>query len=204
MRDNAILQPSCGVGARIFTFRKQRKAGTLKSSLTQESLVGELPSWCSVYEPVLLNLAFVGNRRELYYLIGSAQETAHGGYGFSSHYEKKWLLLATADRKPLFPKGSAAAKEKAQESGHQHLSVLQNVGKSIQRKDDWPWRRQCLVQQCEPTSKDTRNGGSSIPNQALQKLDHCISTEEHQKGSNLFLQPEPTQPKSWVYRCSQV
>lgn len=124
---------------------------------------------------------------------------AHGDSGFSSQYEK-WLLLATADSKPLFPKGNTAVKEKSQQSRHQHLRVLQNFGKSIYRKDDLSW--QCLAQQHGPTNKDpgARNG-SFIPN---QWLDHCIHMEKHQTGSDPFLQPETTQSKSWVYRCSQV
>lgn len=117
-----------GLAPELSRSENREKSGCTEIQFIQERALDKLQSRCSVYEPELLNLAFCGERKGT--LIGSAQEMAHGGSGFSSHYEKKWLLLAAADRKPLFPKGSTAVREEAQQRQHQHLRAPQDLGKS--------------------------------------------------------------------------
>lgn len=70
----------------------------------QEPAVGNLQCWCSNLRMCAPNhwiIASVGERKGT--LIGSAQEMAYGGSGFSSHWKKKWLAHHSAQETAALP-----------------------------------------------------------------------------------------------------
>lgn len=70
----------------------------------QEQAEGELQCWRSnsrIFVPNQYTAAFVGEGRGAG--IGSVQEVAFGGSGFSSHYEKKWLACHSTRETTALP-----------------------------------------------------------------------------------------------------